>query len=416
VAVLSRRRLLGHLRAKAFALGVPVPPLRIGAEAELIPIRAGTGNPVPIDGPGGSLPFLRRFAARRGWREVPCASGAPHFALPDGGVVSYEPGGQVELSTPPFASGTALLAALRSTMDPLVAAAADEGIVMLASGIEPRNPVERVPLQLRGTRYARLDAFLRGIGTGGERMMRQTAAFQVSLDAGPDPLARWRFLNALAPFATAVFARSPVYRGAPTGHRSYRAHVWRELDGGRTGIFAAADDPVGEYADFALRAPAILLGQAGAPALPFACWGERGAAGLEDWRAHLSTLFPEVRPRGCFEVRSVDALPPGEYAAPLVFLVGCTYPPAAFREAVEIAGEPDPGLLEVAGRDGVAHPEIGPGARALAEVALEGARGMAPGFFSAADLDAAEAFFARYTFRGRAPADDLVLEAAQAVA
>jgi glutamate--cysteine ligase len=414
--VLSRRLLLGHLRAEAFALGAPVPPPRIGAEAELIPVRAGTGEPVPIGGPGGSLPFLRRFAARRGWREVACASGAPRFALPDGGVLSYEPGGQVELSTPPFASGTALLAALRGTMEPLSAAAADEGIVMLAAGIEPRNPVARVPLQLHGTRYARLDAFLRGIGTGGERMMRQTAAFQVSLDAGRAPLARWRFLNALAPYATAVFARSPIYVGVPTGHRSYRARVWRALDGGRTGVFAAAGDAIGEYADFALRAPAILLGEAGAPALPFACWAERGAASLEDWRAHLSTLFPEVRPRGSFEVRSVDALPPEEYAAPLVFLAGCTYAPAAFREAVEIAGAPDAGVLEAAGRDGVAHPEIGPRARALAEVALKGARGMAPGFFSAADMDAAEAFFARYTFRGRAPADDLVAETAPAVA
>jgi glutamate--cysteine ligase len=59
--------------------------------------------------------------------------------------------------------------------------------------------------------------------------------------------------------------------------------------------------------------------------------------------AHLTTLFPEVRPRGYFEVRSCDALPPEWYAAPLAFIAGLAYGPDRGRTAWEIAGAPDEG-------------------------------------------------------------------------
>ena len=61
-------------------------------------------------------------------------------------------------------------------------------------------------------------------------MMRQTAAFQVSLDFDDEPRLRWRLLNAVAPYVTAIFANSPVYEGLATGHQSFRAQVWRRLD------------------------------------------------------------------------------------------------------------------------------------------------------------------------------------------
>src|SRR5690606_4883745 len=118
---------------------------------------------------------------------------------------------------------------------------------------------------------------------------------------------------------------SPVYRGAATGHRSIRRFIWGTLDPARTGLPWDAERPVESYADFALDASA-LLGPAETPPFPsFGTWWESGEADLDDWRTHLTTLFPEVRPRGYFEVRSIDALEPDGYVAPLVFLVGLTY-------------------------------------------------------------------------------------------
>lgn len=410
--MLARADLLDDLRTHAFALGRAPGPPRIGAEVELIPVSIDTGAQVPIvaaDGPS-TLPLLRGFGGRHGWTEQASPYGVPQFELPDGGIVSYEPGGQIELSAAAFPSATALVRALRGTVLPLMDAARDVGVELLCAGVEPRNGIESVPMQLPGRRYVRQTRFMETIGTGGTRMMRQTAAMQVSVDFGAEPLAAWRVLNAIAPYVTAIFANSPVYRGEPTGHRSYRARIWRELDGGRTGCFAC-DDPVGEYLDFALAAPALLLGD-DERFRPFAEWNAHGCATPDDWRGHLTTLFPEVRPKGFAEVRSADAVAPEWYAAPLVLLAGIVHHPPTLRAAAELLGAPDPGLLHAAGRDGLSEPCLAAVARDLADLALAGAAAL-PGLFAAADLDEAAAFFARYTRLARSPADDVLDRIAQ---
>ncbi|MBW3569945.1 MAG: hypothetical protein KY467_02450 [Gemmatimonadetes bacterium] len=405
--VLARADLLHDLRTHAFALGRAPGPPRIGAEVELIPVCSDTGAQVPIAAPEGAstLPLLRRFGARHGWAEEASEHGVPRFALPDGGIVSYEPGGQIELSAAPFFSAGALLHSLRATVVPLAQAAREAGIELLSVGVEPRNGIESVPMQLPGRRYLRQTRFMEAIGTGGTRMMRQTAAMQVSVDFGAEPLAAWRVLNAMAPWVTAIFANSPVYRGEPTGHRSYRARIWRQLDGGRTGSFPC-DDPVGEYLEFALAAPALLLGD-GDRFRPFAEWNAHGCAGPADWRAHLSTLFPEVRPRGFAEVRSADAVAPEWYAAPLVLLAGIVHHPPNLRAAAELLGAPDPPLLHAAGRDGLGDPRIAAVARDLADLALAGAAAL-PALFAPEEVEEADAFFARYTRLSRSPADDVL--------
>ncbi|HEX2208151.1 MAG TPA: glutamate-cysteine ligase family protein, partial [Longimicrobium sp.] len=349
--MLPRAALLEDLRTHAFALDRAPGPPRIGAEVELIPVSIDTGAQVPIVSAEGlsTLPLLRRFGRRHGWREQASPYGVPQFGLPDGGIVSYEPGGQIELSAAAFPSATALIRALRATVLPLMDEMGGAGIGLLAVGVEPRNGIETVPLQLPGRRYVRQTRFMESIATGGTRMMRQTAAMQLSLDFGAEPLAAWRVLNAMAPYVTAIFANSPVYRGEPTGHRSYRARIWRELDGGRTGCFGC-DDPLGEYLDFALAAPAILVGNDDV-FRPFAEWNAAGCVAPDDWRVHLTTLFPEIRPKGFAEVRSADSVAPEWYAAPLVLLAGIVHDPPTLRAAAELLGAPDPPLLHDAGRD-----------------------------------------------------------------
>ena len=404
---LTRRELETALREQAFAADSRRHRL-VGAEVELIPVAADKRLPVPIVAEEGlcTLPLVRRFAAERCWREVATPYGAPSWKLPDGAIVSYEPGGQIELSAAPARSASDLLRALREVVLPLRAAARDAGVELLSVGIEPANGIEAVAPQLAGERYRRLASFLESIGTGGVRMMRQTAAFQTSVDWGPDPAACWRMLNAAAPYLTAIFANSPVYRGEPTGWRSFRARVWREMGGGRTGAFAAGDDAVDEYLEFALAAPAILLGSEGGPFLPFAEWNRRGSATAADWAAHLTTLFPEVRPKGFVEVRCVDAVAPEWYAAPVVLLSGICYHEPTLRAAADLLGAPDRELLEPAGRLGLADPRIGPVAADLFAMGLEGAAALGPAWAHAHDMDEARAFFDRYTRIARSPADD----------
>ncbi len=410
-ARLTRAALVVDLAEHAFAAPAraALTPRRVGAEIELIPVESSTGRRCPIEGhaPPATLPFLRRFGGRQGWKETRTAKGTPCFELPDGGTLTFEPGGQLEYSSPPCRTASALLAALRAVVVPLRSAAAGEGIDLLAVGVDPYNDAACAPLLLHTHRYSRMAEYLARRGPAGAIMMRQTAAFQMSLDLDDEPGLRWRVLNAATPYVTAIFANSPVYNGSATAYRSTRAQVWRALDPMRTGLPWDAAAPIEAYLEFALAAPAILLPLVGGEHPSFGEWLTRAQPSLHEWHEHLTTLFPEVRPRGHFELRSADAVPPRWYAAPLALAVGITYDPGALRAAADLLGAPELGLLERAGRLGLRDPAISRTARDLVDIALLGCEALGPAYFHPAELEQARAFFERFTRRGRSPADEM---------
>ena len=405
------RPFVAQLRREAFALErVPRTAERVGAEVELIPLDAATGAIAAIesDDRPSTLPALRQMARRLGWREHRSSkAGVPELHTTSGGRITYEPGGQIEYAAPPNESVSALVEDLRRTAAALREWLEPAGIELVSRGVDPVNAIEDVPLQLTAERYRRMDAHFARIGPHGARMMRQTASIQICLDAGPAPLGRWRLLNALAPYLVAIFANSSVYAGEATGHRSLRRDIWGRLDPLRTGLPYEVADPVAGYAAFAMRAPAILLGDESSACVPFERHVAPGAvADLDAWRAHLTTLFPEVRPRGYFEARSTDAIAPEWYAAPLVFLAGLTCHPASARTALEIAGTPDPALLERAGRCGLSDPTLAAHAIELYQTALAGGESLGSAMIDERHLDVASDYFERYTRRGRSPAND----------
>jgi glutamate--cysteine ligase len=222
------------------------------------------------------------------------------------------------------------------------------------------------------------------------------------------PWLRWRVLNAAAPYVTAIFANSPIYARQDTGYQSARAVVWRDVDPTRTGMPYGAADPVQTYLDFALSAPAILFPLVDGEARSFGDWLDLADPTLDQWHEHLSTLFPEVRPRGHFEVRSADAMAPEWYAAPLVLMAGILYDPATLRAADDLLGTPDPELLDRSGRDGLHDQSIARTGADLFQLALNGCRRLGSGYFHPAELEEATAFFEQYTRRGRSLADELI--------
>jgi len=408
---LTRAALAADLEAQTFSAPAQasLTPRRVGAETEFIPIETGTGRRCPIEGDGttATLPFLRRYGSRQGWSETLTPKGTPCFSLPAGGTLTFEPGGQLEYSSPPCRSPSALLALLRSVVLPLRAAAFSEGITLLAAGIDPLNSIEGAPLLLRTRRYQRMADYLARRSPAGARMMRQTAAFQVALDLDDEPWLRWQVLNAAAPYVVAIFANSSVYAGGETGCASARATVWRALDPARTGLPWSAHRPAETYLDFALEAPAILLPAVHGEHLPFGEWLGRAHVTMHEWHDHLTTLFPEVRPRGHLELRSADAVPPQWYAAPIALAVGITYESRALRAAADLLGAPDLALLERAGRAGLRDAAIARTAADLVQIAIEGCEGLGPAYFSPADLEQAKAYFDRYTRQARSPSDDV---------
>jgi glutamate--cysteine ligase len=380
------------------------PSRRVGAEVEFLVVDESTKLPVPIHSSGGSIERLRSYGLRAGWREFRGYDGTPRFDAGGQATMSFEPGGQLEISSKPFDSASELIRALRRIVAPLRSALNDQGIALLAVGIDPLNDVAHAPLQLQVARYERMTRYFDRIGPFGVRMMRQTAALQLSLDRGARPAERWRLLNDLAPYLVAIFANSPHYLGIETGDRSYRARCWRMLDSSRTGISTPDEDPAGAYTTFALGAYDMLSATADEAHQPFAASLQSGAS-AERWAAHLTTLFPEVRPRGHFEVRSCDTIEPAHYAAPIVFLSGITYDQHSSNEASLLAAE-SRALLRTAGELGLRDAAIARTARDLFELGLSGARRLGTRYVDGRDLEIAQQFYLDYTARERSPADD----------
>lgn len=407
------------VRAAVAALFDPGPHAglpRTGIELEALPLRISDGRPVPphppADGGPATLPVLRRIAARHQWREEDGGAGLPRFRPRHGGWISFEPGGQIEYSSPAVAHLPTLQEMLLRVTVPLEEEMARAGIRLLARGCDPLNPIDRARLYLEGERYPRQLAHYDHHGPLGRVMMLQSAAVHLNVDLGGEPLLAWRAANRLAPLLVALFANSPGRCGATLEQRSQRSALWRRLDPTRTGVFPddGTRDPVADYEEFALDAESFLLGPAGRSPRPFRAWLAEGAS-VDDWRRHLTTLFPEVRPRGYLEIRSLDALPVRwavvAAAVTVALLHGkeardrlSTELPAATRERLEVAGRlgiGDPGLRSEALRaaewvqDGLAELGDGVSDRALRESVADffasfPARGLDPGSVARSEL------------------------------
>ena len=231
--------------------------------------------------------------------------------------VSFEPGGQVELSLPPAATPAAAGAQLVAITEALCADLMAHGIAVAARPRRGQDP--NTPRHLHSARYDAMERHLDTIGPAGRRMMRSTASTQVCLDwwAGPAGLEQWRVLNLAGPFLAAATARD-------AGPQS-RLQTWLDLDPSRTALddrLLRGDDPVAAYAEFAAGAAVFVGG---------------GAA------EHVTTLFPPVRPRGSYlEIRFPDARLASQVEALVAGFAALVYDDERRRAAlVTLAGEQD---------------------------------------------------------------------------
>lgn len=344
---------LATLVAELFQPALPSrPDGSMGAELELIPVRNDSRRRVGIAASGagpGTAEVARDAARARGWVETVDTYGAPRWNMPGGGRLCYEPGGQFEIISPVLESSAGVGGFLRDTLSALRSSATAAGISLLAVGVDPWNDIDSVPLELHAPRYDAMAGYFNALGPSGARMMRQTASFHVNVELGPKVMERWTLLNSLAPYLVAAFANSTMHAGAATGFASYRSQIWRTLDPTRTGLAFGPADPVGAYTRFAKAAGRILEGD----------------------EAHLTTLFPEIRPRGYFEIRSLDSMEPDRFEQALEFISAIIQDGDVAAEAARITGAPDAGLLSPAARYGRAHPQITRRLEALERLAGE---------------------------------------------
>ncbi len=408
----SHADLLDEVRGALSASRPGEEGLRVGLEVEVVPL-GPDGRRLPLTAPDpdalSSRTLVDVLAREEGWSCRESADGTRAWYGPDGASVTFEPGGQLEVRTVASRSPGATVRSARGALGLLHAAAADRGIRLLARGMDPETDAEAVPLGLTSPRYRRQLRHYATVGPWGRRMMLNSAAVHVNVDLGGRAVRRWAVANRMAPYLTAIFANSPRAAGVEPGLRSARAEQWRHLDPSRTGVFGDESDPAREYLAFAMAARDFLGAPDEEEARPFRASWEAGAD-LAAWRAHLTTLFPEVRPRRYLEIRSVDALPAVWLPAPVVLVTGVLYDPVALREAHRLLPPADAARLAAAGRSGLGDPELADTALQLFDLALEGAARQARDRDTGDAVEVARAFRARFTARGEDPGhepDDL---------
>ncbi|MFF1549626.1 ergothioneine biosynthesis glutamate--cysteine ligase EgtA [Rhodococcus erythropolis] len=313
------------------------PPRLVGAELEWLTSQV----------PGGERPSAATLAKALG-RHAPTSidPDSPAAPLPRGSLVTVEPGGQIELSSAPRTSARELCDCLDEDRRTLETLLASYSIEINAAAADVARPPSRI---LRLPRYCAMESRFAGIGPYGTLMMCNTAAVQVSVDAGgsPESIAqRWRLLGDMGPALIAAFACSPRLQGVPRGDwASQRMRTWLELDSWRTSAVPEAQD----YAGWALDVPLMCVRNEGddwtAPrGATFGDWID-GALDAEigrrpvwaDLDYHLSTLFPPVRAVGHLEVRYIDAQPGDLWRVPIAAVDALLSGPAVMREASDAA-------------------------------------------------------------------------------
>jgi glutamate--cysteine ligase len=340
---------------------------------------------------------------------------SPARALPARSTVTVEPGGQVELASPPLAPFGALVRSVAADAGHLHRRLEAHGLAVSPLAADPLRPARRI---LDLPRYQAMEHRFDRVGPWGRSGMCSTAAVQVCVDAGQGAGVgrRWAAVHALGPVLVAAFANSPVLHGRRTGWKSSRLAAWFALDPERTApppVDTSADtgDPAVGWARRVLGTELLCVrrpdGGWDAPAgVTFADW-IRGDAGLAtppttaDLDYHVSTLFPPVRAHGHLEIRYVDAQPGRRWALPAAVLAAVLSDPVATDRARE-ACEPAAGRWVSAARHGLADRVLQRAAVTVFEQALTLLPTLQAPSWVAADLAVA---LERGVRRGLCPAD-----------
>jgi glutamate--cysteine ligase len=355
----------GYIASICFKTG---PPELIGAELEWT-VHRRDSPAAPLD-----LALLRR--ALGPYAPPTLTPDSPHRALPGGGLVTVEPGGQVEISSAPAASLTVLRRTVDDDMAHLVDLLDSAGLRLGDTGIDRHRPARRL---IETPRYAAMERAFDAYSPHGRTMMCSTAGLQVCTDAGePQRLAsRWNALHALGPTLLASFVTSRRH-GPDTGWASARMRAWLGMDQRRTGPVGAAADPAAAWVRYALAAPLLCVRRPGPkwdapPGVTFVDW----IAGAlpdppttDDLEYHLGTLFPPVRPRGYLELRFLDTQPGAEWFAPVALVTALLADDDALDAARESC-EPVEGRWLDAAHLGLRDPDLAKASARVLDVACD---------------------------------------------
>ena len=328
----------------------PKPDWRIGTEHEKILFHRGDFSPVAYEGADGVGAMLGALCTHIGDKARPIMEKDQIIGLKDGegGSVTLEPGGQLELSGAPLVNLHQTCAETGRHLKHMRAVTAALGLGMLGIGYQPKWGRDDIPWMPKG-RYKIMRNYMPKVGRFGLDMMLRSCTVQVNLDYSDEVDMRRKFRTSLAlqPVATALFANSPFRDGKPSGLLSTRAEAWTDTDNARCGVPACVFDPgfgYEQWIDYILDVPMYFLhrgddyidvaGQSFRDYLASRLAGFEGMSpNMADFEDHITTAFPEVRLKQFIEMRGADSGPWANICALPALWVGILYDEDALAEA-----------------------------------------------------------------------------------
>jgi glutamate--cysteine ligase len=427
--VLSKDDVRRELSLGAFSLAADGPRggAGFGAELQLFPLhwrRDGASAPRIEKSGGAAFEALAMCANELGFALVePCDQDFEVNAACDRAELRILSGRRIALRTAMHPGPANAANELERAFDLIRAALASHGVMLVSAGLHPLLTPRDVQLESPSTteRCRAMSPASEALGLARDACACATVRIGFG---GPLRLPlRWRAAQLLAPIATAMFASSPFVAGVHVGAKSVRARARRFAQHGRYGfprrLASELDaDPLEVWLEFALDAPVdiVRLPDRWLPTtrpMSFAHWMQHGFSGhwpdLDDFRQHLFSLEPEVRPRECFELASADAMPRAFATVPLTWWTALLCDDGALSTVLDrlspSARELD-SRWDRAARDGLGDPELGRDARELYALAAQTLLRFERGFTSPAMLAAFVTYGRIFTQRGRAPADE----------
>jgi len=337
------------------------PARRIGLEIEYGLVRGDTGRSVAYAEPGGAKEFLELLLKNLGGSPLHEGQHLVGLTLPDGSAFSLEMGGAVEYSSPPLHSVSATLELASQRLREAATAGREIGVVLLTGGVLPFDSpadIHWVP-KPRTTLMRQHFRRLGPSGSLGDQVMGLTLSTQVSLDAGSESeyIEKLQTMLRVSPFLAAATLNTPSLRH-PYQHSSVRILYWRNIDPDRcqclnkqlVGV-GSINDLVQILASLSMIYRPVGSDFAAAPSLPFAELLREGYSDgfgpvMSDWRAHLSQLWPWVRPRQVLEARLPDGQAWSELGLVPALWTGLIEDEVSRRAAADLVDEFSPRELD----------------------------------------------------------------------
>lgn len=287
----------------------------IGAELEHFLVELPSMRSYSYFEADGQKEVVERLT-QMGWEVFLLENDYPLGIKKSGHTITFEPGGQFEISLAPFASVAEMDRAYRQVLSE-VESVLKPHQALVSIGYHPSTLISELPL-LPKKRYQFMFDYFKTHGDKGHYMMKGTAATQVSIDytSEVDFIKKFRVAHFLAPILASLFDATAIFEGQIHSKGNLRTQIWMGTDRPRSKLVKGTLDKVFGFADYVkylLSLSPIFIPREGVyetfDGQPLEAFIESRAWSIEDFEHIQSMVFPDVRLKKYLEIRMADAMP-----------------------------------------------------------------------------------------------------------